>query len=167
MTSIITKAALALSVTGMLSVATPAFATPNSHAQVSAHVATGSDAAWEHGRGHGRGHHRGWKRGDRYEGRYNDRDYGNRDYDNRDYDNRGYYGEPVSSRTRTWRGDDGRYYCRRSNGTTGLLIGAAVGGVVGNEVAGRRGDRTLGVILGAAGGALLGREIDRSGSRCR
>lgn len=47
------------------------------------------------------------------------------------------------------------------------MIGAAVGGLIGNEVAGRRGDRTLGVILGAAGGALLGREIDRGGSRCR
>ena len=27
-----------------------------------------------------------------------------------------------------WRGDDGRYYCKKDNGTTGLLIGGAVGG---------------------------------------
>ena len=41
-----------------------------------------------------------------------------------------------------------------------------MGGLIGNEVAGR-GDRTLGTVLGVAGGALLGREIDRGGSRCR
>jgi len=84
--------------------------------------------------------------------------------------NRGYRegrrDERVSRNTRVWRGDDGRAYCRRKDGTTGLLIGGAVGGLAGNEIAGR-GDKTLGVILGAAGGALLGREIDRGGSRCR
>lgn len=68
--------------------------------------------------------------------------------------------------SRVWRGDDGRYYCKRDDGTTGLIIGAAVGGLAGNEIAGR-GDKTLGLILGAAGGALLGREIDRSNYRCR
>lgn len=84
---------------------------------------------------------------------------------------RGYYDERrdaqyIGEDTRLWRGDDGRYYCRRNDGTTGLIIGAAVGGLVGNEIAGR-GDRTLGAILGAAGGALLGREIDRGDYRCR
>ena len=74
--------------------------------------------------------------------------------------------ERVSRNTRVWRGEDGRSYCRRKDGTTGLLIGGAVGGLAGNELAGR-GDKTLGTILGAAGGALLGREIDRGGSRCR
>jgi uncharacterized protein YcfJ len=65
-----------------------------------------------------------------------------------------------------WRGNDGRYYCRRSNGTTGLVVGAAIGGLLGNQVAGR-GDKTLGTILGVAGGGLLGREIDRGHVRCR
>lgn len=88
-----------------------------------------------------------------------------RDY-NRNY-GRGYYEEPVYRDTRVWQGNDGRYYCRRKDGTTGLVIGAAAGALLGREVAGRRGDRTLGAILGAAGGALLGREIDRGGSRCR
>ena len=37
------------------------------------------------------------------------------------YDRHGYYNGPA------WRGRDGRYYCRRSNGTTGLLIGGAAG----------------------------------------
>lgn len=67
---------------------------------------------------------------------------------------------------RMWRGDDGRYYCRRSNGTTGLVVGAAVGGLLGNQIAGR-GDKTLGTLLGVAGGGLLGREIDRGNVSCR
>lgn len=84
---------------------------------------------------------------------------------------RSYYDErrpqPLRDDTRVWRGDDGRYYCKRDDGTTGLIIGAAVGGLIGNEIAGR-GDRTLGTILGAAGGALLGRAIDRRNSySCR
>ncbi len=67
----------------------------------------------------------------------------------------------------TWRGNDGRYRCRRDNGTTGLLIGGATGALIGNEVAGR-GDKLIGTIIGAAGGALLGREIDKSrGFKCR
>lgn len=74
--------------------------------------------------------------------------------------------QSIGGDTRLWRGDDGRYYCKRDDGTTGLIIGAAVGGLAGNEIAGR-GDKTLGAILGAAGGALLGREIDRSNYRCR
>jgi Glycine zipper 2TM domain len=80
----------------------------------------------------------------------------------------GGYREPqyIGSNTRVWRGDDDRYYCKRDDGTTGLIIGAAVGGLAGNEIAGR-GDKTLGAILGAAGGALLGREIDRNNYRCR
>lgn len=67
---------------------------------------------------------------------------------------------------REWRGKDGRQYCRRKNGTTGLVIGAAAGGLAGNQIAGR-GDKTVGTIIGAAGGALLGREIDKGKRRCR
>ena len=67
---------------------------------------------------------------------------------------------------RYWRGDDGRYYCRRSNGTTGLLVGAALGALLGRAID-TRGDRATGTILGAAGGALLGREIARGPTRCR
>ncbi len=79
----------------------------------------------------------------------------------------GGYNEPDYRNSNTWRGDDGRQYCRRKDGTTGLLIGGVAGALIGREVAGHRGDRTLGAILGAGIGALLGREVDRSGSRCR
>jgi hypothetical protein len=84
------------------------------------------------------------------------------------YDARGRYVEPVRLKRsdRIWRGRDGRYYCRRDNGTTGLVIGAAVGGLIGNKVAGS-GDKTLGTIIGAVGGGLLGRAVDRGEVRCR
>lgn len=84
------------------------------------------------------------------------------------YDSSGRYYEPrrLSENDRVWRGDDGRYHCRRSNGTTGLIIGAAAGALLGRELDGGR-DRTVGTILGAAGGALLGRAIDRGELRCR
>ncbi len=85
-----------------------------------------------------------------------------------EYDRYGRYNQPrtLAQNDRVWRGNDGRYHCRRSNGTTGLVIGAIGGALVGRTVD-TRGDRTLGTLLGAAGGGLLGREIDRSGSRCR
>ena len=85
--------------------------------------------------------------------------YGRGDY-SRHYDRDGYYNGPV------WRGQDGRRYCRRSNGTTGLIIGGAAGALAGRAID-TRGERTTGTILGAVAGALLGREIQRSRSRCR
>ncbi len=110
------------------------------------------DTSFEH---HGKKKYRKGKKYKRHHSRY--------DRHGR-YDDR--YDQRVRYDTRVWRGRDGRAYCRRDDGTTGLLIGAGVGALIGNEIAGR-GDRTLGAILGAAGGALLGREIDRSGYRCR
>jgi hypothetical protein len=69
---------------------------------------------------------------------------------------------------REWRGRDGRRYCRRSDGTTGLVVGAVGGALVGRTID-TRGDRSGGTILGAIAGGLAGREIDRSSSkrRCR
>lgn len=95
--------------------------------------------------------------------------YGKRAKDQeRRYDDRGRYYEPrkISRKDRMWRGNDGRYYCKRDNGTTGLVIGAGVGALAGRELAGS-GDRTLGAILGAVGGGLIGREIDRGSLSCR
>ena len=62
---------------------------------------------------------------------------------------------------KTWRGSDGRTYCRKPNGTTGLVIGGAAGALAGREIAGR-GSRTTGTVLGAAVGALLGRHVQRN-----
>jgi len=67
---------------------------------------------------------------------------------------------------RIYRGGDGRYYCRRSDGTTGLIIGGITGGILGNIIAPDRSE-TLGTILGALAGAAIGREIDRNNIRCR
>ena len=149
-TKMFKTAALALALSG-LTLTAPASAAPAQHSAAYDNSAVWSDAKVEHGRKHRRDYQR-----------YNDGRYYN-NYSS----NRAYYGEPVYANTRVWQGDDGRYYCRRSNGTTGLVIGAAGGALLGREIAGRYGDRTLGAILGAAGGALLGRSIDRSSTRCR
>ena len=65
-----------------------------------------------------------------------------------------------------WRGNDGRYRCKKSNGTTGLLIGGAAGALVGRAID-TNGSRTTGTVVGAAAGALLGREVERNRSRAR
>lgn len=69
---------------------------------------------------------------------------------------------------REWRGRDGRTYCRKPDGTTGLIVGGVAGALVGRAID-TRGDRTLGTLLGAGAGALAGREVERSTSkrRCR
>ncbi|BAV66203.1 glycine zipper 2TM domain-containing protein [Sphingobium cloacae] len=64
-----------------------------------------------------------------------------------------------------YRDRDGRYYCKRDDGTTGTIVGAIAGGVLGNVIA-PGGSKTLGTILGGAGGALAGRAIDRNDIRC-
>lgn len=67
---------------------------------------------------------------------------------------------------KVWQDSQGRYRCKRPNGTTGLIVGAAGGALVGRAID-TRGERATGTILGAAAGALLGRQIDRSRVRCR
>lgn len=64
---------------------------------------------------------------------------------------------------RIYKGRDGRAYCKRNDGTTGLVVGALGGGVLGNLVGGG----TLGTLLGAGGGALVGRSVDRGNVKCR
>lgn len=66
---------------------------------------------------------------------------------------------------REWRGRDGRVYCRRSNGTTGLVVGGVAGAVVGGAIT----HGAAGPILGAVAGGLIGREVDRNNKRrhCR
>jgi uncharacterized protein YcfJ len=67
---------------------------------------------------------------------------------------------------KVWQDSHGRWRCKRSNGTTGLIIGAAGGALIGRAID-TRGERATGTILGAAVGALAGRSIDRSRVRCR
>jgi Glycine zipper 2TM domain len=80
----------------------------------------------------------------------------------------------YSQNYRNYRGNDRRYYGRNyygrnyrrgcKSGTTGAIVGAAGGALLGREIAGR-GDRTMGTILGAAIGGLAGRELTRT-KRC-
>jgi hypothetical protein len=104
--------------------------------------------------------------------------YSQYDYDRPDpayggYDASRYYRDDpqyqergLSQDERVYRGNDGRYYCRRSDGTTGLIVGALAGGVLGNIIA-PGGSKTLGTIIGAGGGAIAGSAIDQSSARCR
>ena len=106
-----------------------------------------------------------------------DRDYRRYDYNQLEPGQRGYYADryyrqgnyrpyALSRNDRIYRGQDNRYYCRRSDGTTGLVVGGIAGGVLGNVIAGG-GSRLLGTVIGGAGGALLGQSIDRGQVQCR
>jgi hypothetical protein len=91
------------------------------------------------------------------------------------YDASRYYREdPRYRETRlgendeVYRGSDGRYYCKRSDGTIGLVIGGVGGAALGNVIDGG-GHRLAGTLIGGALGALLGQSVDRNSSdlRCR
>lgn len=107
------------------------------------------------GGGYGGGGRYGWKEGDDWE-------------PSRYYrDDPRYEERQLSASDEVYRGADGRYYCRRSDGTTGLVIGAGVGALVGRGID-RRGERTTGTVVGGVLGALVGREVERnSDMRCR
>ena len=62
-------------------------------------------------------------------------------------------------------GRDGRYYCKRSDGSAGLIVGGIAGGVLGNIIA-PGGSKTLGTILGAGVGAAAGSAIQQDQVRC-
>jgi hypothetical protein len=98
-----------------------------------------------------------WNRPDpRYGGRYRpDRYYRG-----------GYAPIRVDRSMRIYRGYDDRYYCRRSDGTTGLIIGGAIGALIGGQLD-RGYSNTAGILIGGGAGALLGREIDRGSLSCR
>jgi len=111
--------------------------------------------------------------------RRTDDDYGRgglsrSDYDKKfatDYDASRYYRDDpryterrLSDQDEVYRGSDGRYYCKRSDGTTGLIVGGLAGGVLGNVVGGG----VAGTLIGGALGAIAGKSIDKSGDvKCR
>ncbi|HUD92745.1 glycine zipper 2TM domain-containing protein [Sphingobium sp.] len=87
---------------------------------------------------------------------------------NRPDDRRGpprHHRRPIRDNDQIYRDRDGRYYCKRDDGTTGTIVGAIAGGVLGNVIA-PGGSKTLGTILGGAGGALAGRAIDKNDINC-
>ena len=99
---------------------------------------------------------------------HRDNRYHNHNGNHRVYDSRGRYVEPrrLGRDDRVWRGRDGRYYCRRSDGTTGLIVGAAAGALLGDAIA-PRGSRTIGALIGSALGGAIGHEVESGGLRCR
>ena len=111
------------------------------------------------------GRDRDWRSYRNYDYNRTDPRYGNY-YADRYYRQGNYRQRHLSRRDRIYRGSNGRYYCRRSDGTTGLIVGAALGGLLGNRLATGR-SATVETLIGAGAGALLGREIDRGRVRCR
>ena len=109
---------------------------------------------------------RDWRNYRRYD--YNRYEPGYAAYYADDYyrDGRYYRERRLARGDRIYRGRDGRYYCRRDDGTTGLIIGAGVGALLGNAIDDGR-SSLLGTLIGGAAGAAIGREIDRGSVRCR
>ena len=107
-------------------------------------------------------------------------DWGRYDYNHPDpsyggYEAERYYHEDsdqsherhLSREERIYRGHDGRYYCRHSDGSTGLIVGAIAGGALGNAIA-PGGSVLLGTVMGAVAGGVAGQAIDQGGeARCR
>ena len=104
--------------------------------------------------------------------------YGMYDYNRPDPRYHGYYADHyyredpryhdyvLSSNDRIYRGENGQYYCRRSDGTTGAIVGGLAGGVIGNIIA--PGDsKVLGTILGAGAGAAVGAAATTGEVHCR
>lgn len=91
--------------------------------------------------------------------------YGDRYGYDRPNDRRPSHNRYLRDNDEIYRDNDGRYYCKRDDGTTGTIVGALAGGVLGNVIA-PGGSKTLGTILGAGGGALAGRAIDKNDVRC-
>lgn len=110
--------------------------------------------------------------------RQNDAYHGGTAYDDRrfatNYDAARYYRDDprygerrLTPQDEVYRGSDGRYYCKRSDGTTGLIVGAAGGAVLGNIIDGGH-NRAAGTLIGGALGALAGRAIEQNSDiRCR
>ncbi len=167
------KFILAAMLAATVAPAAPVFADPPRWAQNDRHDDKHGDRKDRHDNGrHDNGRHNGRDRNDdrrnwqRYDYNRPDPRYGNYDASRYYRADGGYSERRLGRNDRVYRGTDNRYYCRRSDGTTGLIVGAVAGGLLGRSLDGGR-SSTLGTILGAGGGALLGRSIDRGEVRCR
>ena len=74
--------------------------------------------------------------------------------------------EAAEADGKVWRGDDGRRYCRRSDGTVGFVVGGGAGALIGRAID-SGGSRGAGTVLGGVLGALIGRAVERDATRCR
>ena len=105
-----------------------------------------------------RGRNYTWNRPDpRFNGYYADNYYRSGSY---------YQPRVLGVNERIYRGRDNRYYCRRNDGTTGLIVGGLAGGALGNVIA-PGGSKTIGTIIGGGLGAILGQSIGRDNVTCR
>lgn len=105
----------------------------------------------------GRGNRRNF---DRYDYNRPDPRYGNYRADRYYVQGNQYRPRAMNPNERIYRGQDNRYYCRRNDGTTGLVIGGLAGGLLGNTIA-PGGSKLLGTVLGGGAGALLGQSIGK------
>jgi hypothetical protein len=133
---------------------------------------------WSHAGGHGKERQHDDRRHDERRDREARADWRSHDYNRPDPRHRGYYADRyyvadrryaprrLGPNDRIYRGADNRYYCRRSDGTTGLIIGGIGGGVLGNLIA-PGGSKTVGSLIGGSLGAVLGNAIDRNNISCR
>lgn len=104
--------------------------------------------------------------------------YSRYDYNRPDPSYNGYYADRyyrddaryrerrLSNNDRVYMGNDGRYYCRRNDGTTGLIVGGIAGGALGAAIA-PGGSGLLGALIGGVAGAAGGQAIDKSNVRCK
>jgi hypothetical protein len=107
-----------------------------------------SPALADQGRGRGRGHAKHEAREEYWDASKHYR-----------HDERRYHARHLGRNDRIYRGSDNRYYCKRDDGTTGLIVGGITGGVLGNVIA-PGGSKTIGTIAGAGLGAIIGKAID-------
>ena len=102
-----------------------------------------------------------WRNYNRYDYNRVDPRFGGYYADRYYRDARFYQPRRLSYNDRVYRGQDGRFYCRRNDGTTGLIVAAALGGLIGNSLDRGR-SSLLGTLLGAGIGGAVGNAIDRT-----
>ena len=92
-----------------------------------------------------------------------------------DYDASRYYRDGpqyqerrLTAQDEVYRGSDGQYYCKRNDGSTGLVIGGVGGAGLGALIAGGH-NGVAGALIGGALGALVGKQVDQNSAdiRCR